>query len=172
MRDRANKRHGPYGGSLENRARLLFETLRAVTGAVGADRLGLRISPLSGYNSMSDGDPLGLCAFLAERLNAFDLAYPHVMRGDFFGPAKLDVMTPIRAAYKGALIGDRRYDAAEADAAIREGKLDAVAFGARFLANPDLPARFSAGAPLNAPDPATFYTPGPVGYTDYLAMAG
>jgi len=172
LRDGANARQAPYGGSLENRARLLFETLRAVTDAVGANRVGLRLSPLNSYNSMSDSDPLGLSLFLAERLNAFDLAYLHVMRGDFFGPAKVDVMTPIRAGYKGALIGNMGYDAAEADAAIREGKLDAVAFGASFLANPDLPARFAAGAPLNAPNPATFYTPGPVGYTDYPAMAG
>jgi N-ethylmaleimide reductase len=171
LRDGANKRTGPYGGGFENRARLLFETLRAVCDVVGPQRVGLRISPLNSYNSMSDSDPVGLSEFLAERLNDFDLAYLHVMRGDFFGPPQLDVMTPIRARYRGALVGNMGYDANEAAAAIEAGKVDAVAFGASFLANPDLPARFASGAALNAPDPATFYTPGASGYTDYPAMA-
>jgi len=170
LRDGANKRSGPYGGSLENRARLLFETLEAVTGAVGADRAGVRISPLNSYNSMSDSDPVGLSVFLAGRLSGFNLAYLHVMRSDFFGPAKVDVLGPIRAGYEGTLVGNMGYDADEADAAVAAGKLDAVAFGASFLANPDLPARFAAGAPLNAPDPATFYSPGPHGYTDYPTL--
>jgi len=171
LRDGANKRSGPYGGSLENRARLLFETLDAVMEAIGAERVGLRISPLNSYNSMSDSDPLALSVFLAERLNGFGLAYLHVMRGDFFGPAKVEIMEPIRAAYKGVLIGNMRYAANEAETAIAQGKLDAVAFGASFLANPDLPARLAAGAQLNAPNPATFYSPGPAGYTDYPTLA-
>jgi N-ethylmaleimide reductase len=81
-------------------------------------------------------------------------------------------MTPARAHFRGRLIGNMGYDAQEAAAAIRDGKLDAVAFGVPFLANPDLPARLRAKAPLNAPDPATFYTPGAKGYTDYPTLAG
>lgn len=170
LRDGANKRSGPYGGPVENRARLMFEALEAVIGVWGADRVGLRLSPLNSYNSMIDSDPVGLTAWLAQALNRFGLAYLHVMRGDFFQQQQGDVMTPARAGFKGALIGNMGYDADEADAAIREGKLDAVAFGSAFLANPDLPARIRAGAPLNAPNPATFYTPGAEGYTDYPGM--
>lgn len=171
LRDGANKRSGPYGGPIENRARLTFDVLGAVIDVWGADRVGLRISPLNSYNSMADSDPVGLTAWLANELNRFGLAFLHVMRSDFFQQQTGDVMTPARTGLKGALIGNMGYDADEADAAIRDGKLDAVAFGAAFLANPDLPARIEAGAPLNAAKPETFYTPGPVGYTDYPAMA-
>lgn len=172
LRDGANKRGGPYGGSVENRARLMFEVLEAVIGVWGADRVGLRISPLNSFNSMIDSDPVGLTTWLASALNRFGLAYLHVMRGDFYGQQKGDVMAPARAGFKGVLIGNMGYDADEADAAIRDGKFDAVAFGGAFLANPDLPERIRAGAPLNAPNPATFYTPGAEGYTDYPVMAG
>lgn len=172
LRDGANRRSGPYGGPIENRARLLLQVVEAVAAALGGDRVGLRISPLNSYNSMRDGDPAGLTAWLAEKLNDFGLAFLHVMRGDFAGPASVDVMTPARANFRGRLIGNMGYDAQEAAAAIRDGKLDAVAFGVPFLANPDLPARFRAGGPLNAPDPATFYTPGAKGYTDYPTLAG
>jgi N-ethylmaleimide reductase len=171
LRDGANQRSGPYGGSLENRARLLLEVLEATCAVWGSERVGLRISPLNSYNSMIDSDPVGLAAWLAERLNAFDLAYLHVMRGDFFGLQKGDVMTPIRRAYRGVLIGNMGYSAEEASQAIAAGQLDAVAFGTAFLANPDLPARIQAKAPLNAPDAATFYSPGPAGYTDYPTLA-
>ncbi len=115
---------------------------------------------------MIDSDPVGLTAWLAERLNAFGLAYLHVMRGDFANQQKADVLTPARRGFKGVLIANMGYDAAEADAAIRDGRLDATAFGVAFLANPDLPARIRAGVPLNGPSPATFYTPGAAGYTD------
>jgi N-ethylmaleimide reductase len=171
LRDGANRRGGPYGGPVENRARLLFEILDASIDVWGADRVGLRLSPLNSYNSMKDSDPVGLTTWLAAALNKFNLAYLHVMRADFFQEQKADVLTPARAEFKNALIGNMGYAAAEADAAIREGALDAVAFGSSFLANPDLPARIAAGAPLNAPNPETFYTQGPVGYTDYPAMA-
>jgi N-ethylmaleimide reductase len=172
LRDGANRRSGPYGGPIENRARLLLEALEAVIGVWGADRVGVRLSPLNSYNDMSDSDPVGLTAWLAARLDHYGIAYLHMMRGDFAGPAALDVMTPARAGFRGVLIGNMGYDAAEADAAIREGKLDAVAFGVPFLANPDLPARFKADAPLNRPRPASFYTPGAEGYTDYPTMTG
>lgn len=171
LRDGANKRSGPYGGSLENRARLLFEVIAAVSDVCGADRVGLRLSPLNSYNSMIDSNPIGLATWLAERLNDFDLAYLHVMRADFFRQQSGDVLTPVRANYKGTLIGNMGYTASEAAQAIDEGKLDAVSFGTSFLANPDLPARIKASAALNKPNPATFYTPGPEGYTDYPAMA-
>jgi N-ethylmaleimide reductase len=171
LRDGVNKRTDAYGGSLDNRARFLFEVITSVSAAIGSDRVGLRLSPLNSYNSMKDSDPVSLTAFLAEKLNAFNLAYLHLMRADFFGLQKADVMTVAREKYKGVLIGNMGYSPEEAEAAIAAGKLDAVAFGNAFLANPDLPARIAAKAALNAPDAATYYTPGAKGYTDYPAMA-
>jgi N-ethylmaleimide reductase len=119
---------------------------------------------------MIDSDPLALIGFLAEKLNAFNLAYVHVMRSDFYQVQKGDVMTVAREKYKGVLIGNMGYTSAEAEQAITDGKLDAVAFGTSFLANPDLPARIQAGAALNVPDASTFYTPGAKGYTDYPTL--
>ena len=171
LRDGANKRSGAYGGSLENRARLLLEVIEACTSVWGAGRVGVRISPLNSYNSMSDSDPVGLTAWLAAKLNDFRIAYLHLMRADFFGVQQGDVVTPARQAFRGVLIGNMGYDAAGAEAAITSGQLDAVAFGTSFLANPDLPARIAAGAPLNAADPKTFYSQGAAGYTDYPALA-
>jgi N-ethylmaleimide reductase len=170
LRDGANKRTGPYGGSVENRARLMLEVVAAVSDVWGGGRVGLRISPVNSYNSMIDSDPAGLTTWLAKRLNDFHLAYLHVMRSDFFQQQQGDVMTPAREHFKGVIVGNMGYTADEADRAIKDGKVDAVAFGSSFLANPDLPARIAARAPLNAPNPATFYTPGPQGYTDYPAL--
>lgn len=170
LRDGSNTRSGPYGGPIENRARLLLEVLEACCEVWSSDRVGLRLSPLNSYNSMRDSDPVGLITWLAQHLNAYRLAYLHVMRGDFFGQQKGDVLTPAREHYKGVLIGNMGYTAQEAATAIETGLLDAVAFGVPFLANPDLPARFKVGAGLNAPNPATFYSPGAEGYTDYPFM--
>lgn len=170
LRDGANKRQDAYGGSMENRAHFLFEVLEAVCAAIGSDRVGLRLSPLNSYNSMIDSDPLCWTAYLAEQLGRFKLAYLHLMRADFFGVQKADVMTVAREKYQGVLIGNMGYSAEEAEQAIAEGKLDAVAFGTGFLANPDLPERVKRGAPWNKPDQATFYTPGAKGYTDYPTL--
>lgn len=170
LRDGANKRSGPYGGAIENRARLMLEVIEAVSAVWGSDRVGLRISPLNSYNSMIDSDPIGLATWLAGRLNDCKLAYLHAMRGDFFGQQKGDVMTPIRANYQGVLVANMGYTPAEATAAVAAGKVDAVAFGTGFLANPDLPARIEAGAELNQPIAATFYSAGPQGYTDYPTL--
>jgi N-ethylmaleimide reductase len=170
LRDGANKRTGPYGGPIENRARLLLEVIAAVSEVWGSDRVGVRISPLNSYNSMIDSDPVGLTTYLATKLNDYKIAYLHMMRADFFQAQQGDVMTPAREAFKGVIIGNMGYTADEANQAIAEGKLDAVAFGTSFLANPDLPARIKAKAPLNAPDAAKFYSPGAAGYTDYPTL--
>jgi N-ethylmaleimide reductase len=170
LRDGSNHRSGPYGGSRENRARLMFDVLGTVCSVWGSDRVGLRISPLNSFNDMIDSDPIGLSTWLAGRLNDFKLAYLHLMRADFYGKQQGDLVTPVRANYKGVLVGNMGYTPEEADAAIQAGQLDAVAFGTAFLANPDLPARIQAKAPLNEPKPATFYTAGAEGYTDYPAM--
>lgn len=170
LRDGANQRQGNYGGSIANRARLLLEVLDAVCHVWGSDRVGVRLSPLNSYNSMIDSDPLALSAWLAKQLNSYQLAYLHLMRGDFFQQQTGDVLSPVREHYQGVLIGNMGYSAEEAEASISKGLLDAVAFGTAFLANPDLPARILQGATLNSPNPATFYTPGAAGYTDYPAL--
>jgi len=171
LRDSANKRTAPYGGSFENRARLLLEVIDAVSEVWGSDRVGVRISPLNSFNSMSDSDPVALYSYLSEQLNTRNLAFLHLMRGDILGELEGDVITPIRKAYEGTLITNMGYTAEEADHEIAAGHLDAVAFGVPYLANPDLPERFAKGADLNEPDPSTFYVPGPKGYNDYPSMA-
>jgi len=170
LRDGSNKRSGPYGGPVENRARLTLEVLEAVSSVWGSDRVGLRISPLSSYNSMIDSDPAELSAWLAACLDGYHLAYLHVIRGDVYRQQSGDILTPIRQHYNGVLIGNMGYTGEEAARDIAAGKVDAVAFGVSFLANPDLPARIKTGAPLNEPNPATFYTFGAEGYTDYPAL--
>lgn len=171
LRDGSNKRTGPYGGSIENRARLMLEVLDVTISVWGADRVGIRISPLNSYNTMIDSDPVGITTYLAHQFNERKIAYLHVMRSDFFQAQQGDVMSPARAAFHGVLIGNMGYTADEAEQAINDGKLDAVAFGTSFLANPDLPARIAAKATLNAPNAAKFYSPGAEGYTDYPALS-
>lgn len=171
LRDGSNQRSGPYGGSRENRARFLMEVIDAVSSVWGGDRVGLRLSPLNSFNSMRDSDPIGLYTWLAGQLNEVPLAYLHVMRGDLYQIQQGDVLTPMRAAYRGVLVSNMFYTPEEAASAVESGAVDAIAFGTSYLANPDLPARIRAGAPLNTPDPTTFYVPGPKGYNDYPTMA-
>ena len=170
LRDGANKRTGPYGGSMENRARLLLEVIQATIDVWGSDRVGVRVSPLNTFNSSSDSDPVGLYTFLAGKLNPLNLAYLHVMRADVLGELEGEVLKPIRAAYEGIIVSNMGYTAAEANQAIADGEVDAIAFGVPYLANPDLPERFAQDAPLNEPNPETFYAPGPEGYNDYPTL--
>jgi N-ethylmaleimide reductase len=137
---------------------------------VGADRVGVRLSPLNSYNSMKDSDPVTQTALLAEKLNTFNLAYLHLMRADFFGVQKADAVSIACEKYKGVLLGNMGYTPEEAEAVIAEGKLDAVAFGTSFFANPYLPERIKLKAALNTPDSNTFYTPGARGYADFPMM--
>ena len=170
LRDGSNKRTGKYGGSMENRARLLLEVVAAVTEVWGPNRVGLRLSPINSFNSMRDSDPLALVTWLGGKLCSMNLAYWHVMRSDFLGEQSGDVLAAARLAYQGILVGNMGYTPEEAALAIKDGQVDAVAFGTTFLANPDLPARVKAGASLNSPDQGTFYTPGAKGYTDYPSL--
>jgi N-ethylmaleimide reductase len=169
LRDGSNHRQGPYGGGPENRARLLLEVLEAVRQE--SPLVGLRLSPLNSYNAMADSDPIGLATWLAQRLNDCGLAYLHLMRADLLGQQQGDLLTPVRQAFQGVLIANMGYTPAEAEAAIAAGAVDAVAFGRSFLANPDLPARIAAAAPLQEADPATFYSAGPEGYIDYPTLS-
>lgn len=171
LRDSTNKRSGRYGGSLENRARLLFEVLEAVIGVFGSGRVGVRTSPLNSFNDIKDSDPEGMTRWLAKELNRFELAYWHLMRADFFGLQSGDVVTPAREHYQGNLITNMGYGRDEANQQIQQGQIDAVAFGVPFIANPDLVERFRDNAALNEANPDTFYSPGPEGYIDYPTLA-
>jgi N-ethylmaleimide reductase len=170
LRDGSNQRSGPYGGPIAHRARLLLEVVDAVVAVWGRDRVGVRISPLNSYNDMKDSDPVALTSYVAAQLDQRGIAYLHIMRGDFFGVQKADVVTPARAAFRGALIGNMGYSPAEAVQAVTDGTLNAVAFGHHYISNPDLVERVRSGAALVEPDAKTFYSPGPRGYTDYPAL--
>lgn len=171
LRDGSNKRTDSYGGSIENRAKLLLEVLAATIAVWGSERVGLRISPTNSYNSMQDSNPIALTQWLCQKLNEYNLAYLHVMRGDFFGIQKDSILDTAIEYYQGNLIGNMGYDASEAETAIANKSLAAVAFGVAFIANPDLVARFQTGAALNEADANTFYTEGKAGYTDYPFLA-
>ena len=170
LRNGSNQRTGPYGGSVENRARLLLEVVDAAIGVWGAGRVGVRISPLNSFNAMQDSDPVGLTSYVAAQLNQRGIAFLHLMRGDFFGLQKGDVVSPARAAFKGALIGNMGYTPEEASQAITAGTLAGVAHGHHYISNPDLVERVKAGVALAEPDGSTFYSPGARGYTDYPAL--
>ncbi len=171
LRDGANQRRGPYGGPIENRVRLLLEVVDAVIGVWGAGRVGVRISPLNSYNDMKDSDPVALATHVAHELDRRSIAFLDLMRGDFFGQQKGDVVTPARAAFRGALLCGMGYTPAEAEAAVAAGTAAAIVFGHHFISNPDLPLRVRAGVPLVEPDAATLYSPGARGYTDYPTMS-
>jgi len=165
-----NTRSDAYGGSVENRCRLLLETVDAVTAAIGADRTGVRISPDGRSNAMPE-DPQMEATFLhlAAELDRRDIAYLHINDQTTFGMPGIPegLLAKIRNAFTGPIILCGGYDAERAKAAVDSGLADLVAFGAPYIANPDLPARLENGWPLNQPDQATFYGGGEQGYSDY-----
>ncbi|MDO9063808.1 MAG: alkene reductase [Sulfuricella sp.] len=172
IRDGSNQRTDAYGGSPENRSRLLLEVTEAVTGVWGAGRVGVRLSPINSFNDMRDSDPQKTFDYMASALNAFDLAYLHGMELDFGTGKKPDFdFARFRRCFKGRYMANGGYDKARADAALASGYADLVAFGALFIANPDLPERFAQNAALNEPDPSTFYGGDEKGYTDYPFLA-
>jgi len=171
LRDGSNQRSGSYGGSIANRARLLLEVVDAAVSVWGAGRVGVRISPLNSYNDMKDSDPVALTSYVAAQLNQRGIAFLDLMRGDFFGLQKGDVVTAARSAFKGALLCGMGYTPAEAAQTVDAGTAAAIVFGHHFVSNPDLVARVRAGAPLVEPDATTFYSPGARGYTDYPVLA-
>ena len=175
LRDSSNRRTDLYGGSMENRTRILLDIVEAVTAAWSADRVGLRLSPTMNGNGMSDSDPVGLFRHVAELLTGFGLAYLHVAEsirpGRLYNGTAPRVTPHIRAAYGGTLIVNGGYDKLSAANAIRRQEADAVVFGQKFIANPDLPERMRINAPLNEADPSTFYSEGSKGYTDYPTLS-
>ena len=172
LRDGSNKRTDIYGGSIENRARFLMEVTKALVGAVGADKVGLRLSPVNPFNDMHDSNPQAVFNYVTEQLNQFNLAYLHVVEGGIHGggvadPFDFDAM---RELCKSPYMANLSYDKARGNAAIASGHADAVAYGVPFLANPDLVERFRQDAPLNEADSNSFYGGNEKGYTDYPTL--
>ena len=163
-----NQRTDRYGGSVENRARLLLEVTEAVAGVWGSDRVGVRLSPGGTFNDMHDEDPRETFSYAARRLAELDLAYLHGIENDL-GDG-LTASQLLRDAYDGTLIMAGGYDRESGEQALQEGRADLIAYARYFLSNPDLPARFAQDAPLNAWNQDTFYGGGPEGYIDYLAL--
>ena len=173
LRDGSNTRHDAYGGSVENRARFLIELVEGIGTAIGFERTALRLSPSGTFNDMNDSNPTKHFAYICERLSGYNLAYLHIvdaLEGDIRHGADTVELATLREAYRGVLVANGGYDKARGNRAIDEGLADAVSFGTLFLANPDLPERFKADAPLNEPDRKTYYTHDAEGYIDYPAM--
>lgn len=167
LQDGVNDRSDAYGGSIENRMRLLEEVLDAVTDVFGADRTGVRLSPLGEANDMSDSDPETHFTAIYKMLDARKLAYLHVVEQFPGNDGEKSVIKALRPHYTGFYIANGGYDAKTAADAIESGHAHAVTFGRPFIANPDLPERYRRGADLNPQDQNTFYGGGREGYTDY-----
>ena len=174
LRSSTNRRTDAYGGSKENRARLLLEVMEAVCKAIGNDRVGLRLSPVTPFNDISDDNPQDTFEYVVGQLNPLGLAFLDVLQGT--GGAPREQWLPfdydrLRALYAGNLIRNNGYDFSTAQAAVSTGAADAIPFGRLLLANPDLVERFRRGAPLNAPDYEKLYSGEEKGYTDYPFLA-
>ncbi len=170
----SNKRDDSYGGSVENRARLLLEVLGAVTKVWGNGRVGLRLSPFSPANGISDADPQATFEYVVPKLNQFGLAYLHMVEGATGGSRELDEgesIAALRKLFDGFYMANNGYDRQMAIDAVNSGAADIIAFGVPFIANPDLPARLEKDAPLNQPDSDTFYGGDRKGYTDYPILS-
>jgi N-ethylmaleimide reductase len=167
LRDGTNRRTDIYGGSRENRARFLRETVEAVVGVWGADHVGVRLSPLGNFNSMSDSDPARTFGHAAELLGRYGLAYLHVVEGGHESGSGPFDWAGLKRRFKGPYIANGSYDRERADAVLAAGRADLVSFGTPYVANPDLVERFRLGAPLTPSDRATFYGGDARGYTDY-----
>jgi N-ethylmaleimide reductase len=170
IRPNTNQRTDGYGGPIENRARFVLELAEATVAAIGKDKVGIRLSPFGVFNDMPLYDGMEAdYTYLAQRLNTLELLYIHLVDHSPMGapPVPDSIKETFRKLFKRTLILSGGYDAARAESDLSAGKCDLIAVGRPFLANPDLVARWRTGAAVNAPDMATFYTPGPKGYTDY-----
>ena len=163
LQDKTNHRADEYGGSIENRARLMLEVADAVVSVWGASRVGIHLAPRGDAHDMGDSNRLATFSYVARELGRRKLAFlcaRERQAEDSIGPQ-------LKKAFGGVYIANERFTKESASEILAIGDADAVAFGQQFIANPDLPRRFALNAPLNAPDPNTFYAPGPKGYTDY-----
>jgi N-ethylmaleimide reductase len=171
-KDGTNKRTDAYGGSIENRARLMLEVAKVVTAEAGPERTGIRISPVTPANDVSDSNPQPLFDYIVDHLSAQKLVYIHVIEGATGGPRDIAPFDygSLRKRFKGAYVANNGYDFALAAKVLAANEADLIAFGKPFIANPDLVERLKSGAPLNTPDKATFYGGGAKGYTDYPVL--
>jgi N-ethylmaleimide reductase len=172
LRDGSNKRTDIYGGSIENRARLLMEVTKAVVAVAGSDKVGVRLSPVNPFNDMHDSHPQAVFNYVTEQLNLFNLAYLHAVEGGLHGGGNADPFdfSAMRKLCKSPYMANLSYDKARGNAAIASGYADAVAYGVPFIANPDLVERFRKDAPLNEPDSKSFYGGTEKGYIDYPTL--
>lgn len=173
IKDGANIRTDAYGGSVENRARLLLEVTAAVAEEIGADRTGVRISPVSPANGISCSDPQPQYDYIAAQLSALDIAYLHVVEGATGGPRDVAAFDfdALRSRFKNTYLANNGYELPLAQTRLAEGKADLFAFGRAFISNPDLVERLKSNAPLAALQPDTLYGGGAAGYIDYPALA-
>ncbi len=173
LRSATNRRDDDYGGPVGNRARLLLEVMDAVIEVFGADRVGVRLSPENRFNDISDADPQATFGYVVDRLSPLGLAYLHVLEGDMTGQSAPGFdYGALRRAFAGPYMANCGYDRSRALAAVAGGQADLIAFGRAFIANPDLPARLAADAPLNEADTKTFYAGEEKGYIDYPVLGG
>jgi len=175
LRDGTNHRTDAYGGSVSRRARLPIEVAEAVASVWGPELVGYKVSPNSAFNFMSDSDPEATFTYLARELSRLGIGYLAVAettRGTHAVPAARRLTPKLRSAFAGTFVVNDGYDAASGQEAVASGAADLVAYASSFLANPDLPRRFRQQAPLNRPDPSTFYSGEEKGYVDYPALGG
>lgn len=165
LRGGVNERTDDYGGSLENRVRLLKEIVEAAIEVWGPGRVGVRLSPFSGFNSMSDNDPVTTFSYVGGMLDKLPVAYIHVIETGAPEPAKMT--REIRKVFKGTLIINGGLSQKSGEELLEHKTADLICYGSPFISNPDMVERFRKNLPLAAPDSSTFYTPGPKGYTDY-----
>ncbi len=166
LQDHSNRRTDEYGGSIENRARLMLEVTDAVISVWGAGRVGMHLAPRGDAHDMGDSNPGATFGYVAEQLGRRKLAF--LCLRESAGPDSLG--PELKRLFQGALIANENFDGPGAEKIVKEGKADAVAFGKSYIANPDLVERIRNGAPLNTPDPTTFYGGGAKGYIDYPVL--
>jgi 2,4-dienoyl-CoA reductase-like NADH-dependent reductase (Old Yellow Enzyme family) len=163
LQDSTNKRTDAYGGSVENRARLMLEVVDAVVDVWGADRVGLHLAPRCDSHDMGDSDPATTFGYVAREAGRRKIAFLFAREG--VAEPRLGPM--MKREFGGPMIANQQLSFEDAEALIRAGDADAIAWGQWFIANPDLPARYAEGVELNEPRQETFYGGGPLGYTDY-----
>lgn len=166
LQDHSNRRTDDYGGSIANRARLMLEVTDACVSVWGSSRVAMHLSPRADVHDVGDSDLLATFSHVARELDKRGIAF--IAAREHRGPDHLGPQ--LKAAFGGVYVANESFDQASGEAVLLEGTADAVAYGQLFIANPDLPRRFAEGAPLNRPDPQTFYEGGANGYTDYPAL--
>jgi 2,4-dienoyl-CoA reductase-like NADH-dependent reductase (Old Yellow Enzyme family) len=166
LQDGSNHRDDEYGGSIENRARLMLEATDAAISVFGAGRVGVHLAPRGDAHGISDSNPTATFSYVARELGRRKIAF--IAAREHVGPDSIGPQ--LKQLFGGTFVANEAIDQKTGQQLLDEGKADAVAFGKLFIANPDLPARFAQGAALNRPEPNTFYASGPHGYTDYPSL--